>query len=43
MRPALPVEGISMILGHDLAGEIVMVDPRVDEKPIETMRKQKSW
>ena len=33
MRPSLPVEGISLILGNDLAGEKVMVDPRVDEKP----------
>ena len=28
-RPSLPVEGISLILGNDLAGEKVMVDPRV--------------
>ena len=33
MRPPLPVEGISLILGNDLAGERVMVDPRVVEKP----------
>ena len=33
MRPCLPVEGISMILENDLAGERVMVDPRVVEKP----------
>ena len=33
MRPILPVEGISLILGNDLAGEKVMVDPRVVEKP----------
>ena len=31
--PSLPVEGISLILGNDLAGEKVMVDPRVVEKP----------
>ena len=35
MRPSLPVEGISLILGNDLAGEKVMVDPRVVEKPRE--------
>ena len=35
MRPSLPVEGISLILGNDLAGERVMVDPRVVEKPRE--------
>ena len=33
MRPYLPVEGISLILGNDLAGEKVMVDPRVVKKP----------
>ena len=33
MRPSLPVEGISLILGNYLAGEKVMVDPRVVEKP----------
>ena len=33
MRPSLPVEGISLILGNDLAGEKVMVAPRVVEKP----------
>ena len=33
MRPSLPVEGISLILGNDLAGEKVMVIPRVVEKP----------
>ena len=33
MRPSLPVEGISLILGNDLAGVKVMVDPRVVEKP----------
>ena len=32
MRPSLPVEGISLILGNDLAGGRVMVDPRVVEK-----------
>ena len=32
-RPSLPVEGISLILGNDIAGEKVMVDPRVVEKP----------
>ena len=33
MRPSLPVKGISLILGNDLAGQKVMVDPRVVEKP----------
>ena len=33
MRPSLSVEGISLILGNNLAGEKVMADPRVVEKP----------
>ena len=33
MRYSLPVEGISLILGNDLAGDRVLVDPRVVEKP----------
>ena len=33
MRPSLPVEGISLIHENDLAGEKVMVDPTVVEKP----------
>ena len=33
MRSLLPVEGISLILGNDLAGEKIMVDSRVVEKP----------
>ena len=32
MRPSLPVKGISLILGNDLVGERVMVDPRVGAK-----------
>ena len=39
MRPSLPVEGISLILGNDLAGEKVMVDPRVVEKPRDDWQK----
>ena len=41
MRPALPVEGISLILGNDLAGEKVMVDPRVVEKPRDNEKTEK--
>ena len=41
MRPSLPVEGISLILGNDLAGERVMVDPRVVEKPREDEETEK--
>ena len=33
MRSSLPVEGISLILGNDLACEKVMIYPRVAEKP----------
>ena len=33
MRPSLPIEGISLILGNDLAGEKVTVVPKVVEKP----------
>ena len=32
MRPSLPVERISLILGNDFAGKRVMVDPRVVDK-----------
>ena len=42
MRPSLPVDGISLILGNDLAGEKVMVDPRVVEKPRDD-EKQRGW
>ena len=41
MRPSLPVEGISLILGNDLAGEKVMVDIRVVEKPRDDERTEK--
>ena len=41
MTPSLPVEGISLILGNDLAGERVMVDPRVVEKPREDEETEK--
>ena len=40
MRPSLPVQGISLILGNDLAGEKVMVDPREN---LGTMKKQRGW
>ena len=41
MRPSLPVERISLILGNDLAGEKVMVDPRVVEKPRDDEKTEK--
>ena len=41
MRTSLPVEEISLILGNDLAGEKVMVDPRVVEKPRDDEKTEK--
>ena len=41
MRPLLCVEGISLIIGNDLAGEKVMVDPRVVEKPRDNEKTEK--
>ena len=41
MRPSLPVEGISLILGNNLPGEKVMVDPRVVEKPRDDERTER--
>ena len=41
MRPSLPVEGISVILGNDLAGEKVMVDQRMVEKPRDDEKTEK--
>ena len=41
MRPSLPVEGISLILGNTLAGERVIVDPRVVEKPRDDEKTEK--
>ena len=38
--PSLPVGGISLILGNDLAGEKVMVDPKVVEKPMDDEKKR---
>ncbi len=33
IRPILPVQGVSFILGNDLAGEKVIVEPQVVEQP----------
>ena len=33
LRPFLPVKGISLILGNDLAGDKVVVNPQVSEIP----------
>ncbi|KAL5005408.1 hypothetical protein ScPMuIL_018864, partial [Solemya velum] len=36
VRPELPIEGVSLILGNDLAGEKVRVDPLVSSIPDKT-------
>ena len=41
MRHSLPVEGIYLILGNDLAGEKVMVDPREVAKPRDDEKTEK--
>ena len=33
VRPTLPIEGVSMLLGNDLAGDKVVVNPIVSDKP----------
>ena len=33
IRPSLPVQGVSLILGNDLAGEKVMVNPSMSPNP----------
>ena len=42
MRPSLPVEGISLILRNDLAGEKVMVIQEL-LRNLGTMRKRRDW
>ena len=41
MRPSLPVKGISLRLGNDLAGEKVMDDRRVVKKPRDNEKTEK--
>ena len=41
MRLSLPVEGISLTLGNDLAGEKEMVEPRVVENPKDDEKTEK--
>ena len=41
MRPSLPVEGISLRLGGDLAGERVMADSGVIDGPRDDERMEK--
>ena len=33
-RPTLPIKGVSLLLGNDLAGGKVVADPKVTSKPI---------
>ena len=33
-RPTLPIKGVSLLLGNDLAGGKVVADPKVTYKPI---------
>lgn len=33
LQPSLPVKGISLILGNDLAGDKVVVNPHVSDVP----------
>ena len=32
--PPLPIKGVSLLLGNDLAGRKVVADPKVTSKPI---------
>ena len=41
MRPSLPVERISLILGNHLEGEKVTADPRVVNKPRDDEKTEK--
>ena len=41
MRPSLPVKGISLILENDLAGQRIMVDRGVVEKPRDDKKAEK--
>ena len=35
IRPSLPIQGVSLILGNDLAGERVMANPELNTNPEE--------
>ena len=41
MGPSIPVEGISLRVGNDLAGEKVLVNPRLVEKPRDDAKTEK--
>ena len=40
-RPTLPIKGISLLLGNDLAGGKVVADPKVTSKPITLVSTEK--
>ena len=39
--PTVPIKGISLLLGNDLAGGKVVVDPKVTSKPITLVSNEK--
>ena len=40
-RPTLPIKGVSLLLGHVLAGGKVVADPKVTSKPITLVSTEK--
>ena len=40
-RPTLPIKGVSLLLGNDLAGGKVVADPKVTSKPITLVSTEK--
>ena len=40
-RPTLPIKGVSLLLGNDLAGGKVVADPKVTSKPITSVSTEK--
>jgi hypothetical protein len=38
-RPTIPVKGISLLLGNDLAGDKVIINPIVSDEPSEEENK----
>ena len=40
-RPTLPIEGVSLLLGNDLAGGRVIADPKVSSRPVTSISTEK--
>ena len=40
-RPTLPIKGVSLLLGNNLAGGKVVADPKVTSKPITLVSTEK--